>query len=182
MLPLLDIAIPNNGFPINPASMDQIRRNHCEPWMYNIGHNRLTWGFYLLKTGATGRLQWHYRCGLQGTCDPNNWLTSSTYAVSDTAPDALFPTQDWENIRAGVDDVRYVRTMESLTAQARKSDRPAARAAVTRAQQRLDWIMQRIDPDLSHYSGDVGFWDPAAFDKLRRQIAQEILSLQEALQ
>jgi len=182
MLPVLDVAIPNNGFPINAQTLDMIRANGCELWMYNIGTHRFTWGFFLVKAGVKGRLQWHYRSGLRGTCDPNNWLTSSTYAMVDTTPDGVLPTRDWENVREGVDDARYVRTLEQWIARAKKTGEPAARRAADRAQRTLDWILNRTQVRLDYYTAEVGYWDPPVFDKLRRRIAAEIVNVREAMQ
>jgi len=182
LLPLLDIAIPNNGFPLNEDSIRAVRDAGCELWTYNIGFNRFAWGYYPLRIGAKGRLQWHYRCNPRGTCDPNNWLTSFAWSVVDTAPEEVLPSVVWENVREGVDDARYVRTLEAAIARARKSDSPQVLTAAERAQKSLDWIMNRINPTLSYYTSEAGYWSPTVYDILRRRIAEQIVTLEEAME
>jgi hypothetical protein len=182
LLPHLDIAIPNKAFPLDATGVEQIRAAGCEMWSYNLGYHRFTWGYYLLAIKAKGRLQWHYRTGPKGTSDPNNWLTSNSYAMVDTTADGVLPTVAWEAIREGIDDVRYVRTLEAHIARARQDARPRAHAAAVAAQQRLDWILDRINPAIGYYTAEVGFWDAAAFTVLRRRLTDAILMLREALE
>jgi len=98
----------------------------------------------------------------------------------DTSPEGVVPTQAWENIREGVDDARYVRTLERAIARARQSGSARAAAVADRAQKTLDWILDRTHPTLSYYTAEVGFWDASVYDALRRRLARAIVQLKEA--
>ena len=181
MLPYLDIAIVNNGWPVAPGGIAKIKKAGCAFWTYNIGFWRFTWGYYLLRIGAVGRLQWHYRCNPRGTCDPNNWLTSSSYAMVDTGPDRVLPSRQWEMMREGVDDARYVRTLRNRIGRAMRSGKPRAVAAAKRAKARLDWVLEHIHPTLSVYITELGFWDAEAYMVLRKRLADDIIRIEEAM-
>jgi hypothetical protein len=87
--------------------------------------NRMRFGWYLLRIGAAGAMEWAYQWpgskgmydGLSGDklgeaarFDAPGAHESFTYP----SPDGPLPTAAWEGYRAAVDDVRYVRTLERL--------------------------------------------------------------------
>jgi len=110
-------------------------------------------------------------------------------------------------MREGIDDLRYIQTLERLIASASRSGRPDVRQAAGRAQQRLARILQSFKftwakewdrphtPERCDSSWDVSEerdgmkiaggkfiyrngWDFADYDRARRAIAQEIIKLQ----
>ncbi len=174
MVPYLDIAIVNNGFPINTRSMDHISNSSAQLWFYNIGMHRFTWGYYPLKCEAKGRLQWHYHTNPRGTCDPYNWLTSSHYGVS-MGPDGPLTNVAWEMVREGIDDARLVNTLRRLIEQARREG--SAGRACDKAQADLKWIFDSINPDLSYYAIEAGYWDSKVFDKLKSMLAYDCVAI-----
>ncbi|MBI3919884.1 MAG: hypothetical protein HY318_00600, partial [Armatimonadetes bacterium] len=178
MLPLLDIAIPNGSFPITAHTLEDTRKAGCEQWFYNIGFDRFTWGFFLAKTGAKGRLQWHYRTHYQGTPDFFNTLTGGIGYGIPLGPDGPCQVGWFETTREGIDDLRYVQTLRALVEKARAQ--PRAAGAVAAGDKTLSWILDNIH-DLSHYWHEAGMWDNDVYDKLRWQMAQDIMAIQKAL-
>ncbi|MGD1000188.1 MAG: hypothetical protein ABSA67_05755 [Candidatus Brocadiia bacterium] len=97
--------------------------------------NRMRFGWYLLRIGAAGALEWAYQWpGPGGMYDDLFTGESSQTGASRPgdgtpapfdapgahesfaypSPDGPLPTVAWEGFRAAVDDVRYVRTLERL--------------------------------------------------------------------
>jgi hypothetical protein len=184
LLPFLDIAIPNGAFPITPQTLEDIRQAGGEPWFYNIGWDRFTWGFFLAKTGAKGRLQWHYRTHYQGTPDFFNTLTGGISYGVPVGPDGPCQVGWLEITREGIDDLRYVQTLRALLAEAHGQGGTSVPAPTTKAvaagEKTLNWILDHIH-DLSHYWHEAGYWDNDVYDKLRWQIATDIVALQKAV-
>ncbi|HJN16841.1 MAG TPA: hypothetical protein QGH10_15155 [Armatimonadota bacterium] len=165
----LDIAIANRDFPLCAEALDEISQAGAETWLYNLGPQRFTWGYYPARCGAKGRLQWHYRTAPTGTCDPHNWLTSSAWGVT-PGPDGPLRNVDWELAREGIDDARLVATLRAAIAEAKKSG--AARVKIADAEADLTWVMDSIDPDFAHYADKTGFWDGAMYEKLKSMLAR----------
>lgn len=179
LLPLLDIAIPNEAFPITAQTLEDIRQAGCELWFYNLGFDRFTWGFFLAKTGAKGRLQWHYRTHYEGTPDTFNTLTGGIRFGLPLGPEGPCQVGWFEIVREGIDDLRYVQTLRAWLDQAR--GKPRATQAVAAGEKTLRWILDHIH-DLAHYWHEAGLWDNDVYDKLRWQMAQDIMALQKALE
>jgi hypothetical protein len=100
------------------------------------------------------------------------------------------PTVQWELSREGIDDARYLFTIERLSAKARELDTPAAKAAVADADQLLASVRGSVDHDVRHYrfedpktlepQGQDG-WDAARFDATRKQSVAVLKKLLAAL-
>jgi len=178
MLPLLDIAIPNFGFPITEQTLTMVSDADAELWFYNLGWERFTWGYFPVRCGARGRLQWHYHSSPQGTCDPHNRLTSSMWGVT-MGPDGPLANVDWEMIREGIDDARLVNTLRDLLKQAR--DRGVGMSACQEAESDLAWLMDSIRPDLSYYRDEAGYWDSGVYKDLKWMLGQDCVALEAAL-
>lgn len=178
MVPLLDIAIVNSGFPIHAQTLAMISDAGAEPWFYNLGWDRFTWGYFPVRCGVKGRLQWHYHTSPRGTCDPFNWLTSSMWGVA-MGPDGPLPSVDWEMAREGIDDARLVNTLRTLLKQTQEQG--VGESACQKAESDLAWLMDSIQPDLSHCRDEAGYWDSSVYDELKWMLARDCVALQEAM-
>ena len=175
---LLDIAMPNAAFPISQEWIDRYRKAGHELWFYNIGWGRFAYGWYVWRTGATGRFQWHFDARpyspRNNPYNPFDCRVSVDWVFAFPGRDGQrVPTPSSELTREGVDDLRYVTTLEKLIAA-----RPTAPAA-REAREWLAALRARIHPDMGHYRV-VGQWHASAFAKLRRGVADRILRIQAA--
>ena len=155
--------------------LDAIRADGKPFWIYGSAGNgpatqrssRHRPGFYAAKVKPAGALMWCY-----------HWF------VGYTAGEGPVPTIPWEMVREGIDDARYVATLEALIARAARSPKPGARKAAARAKEDLDAILQQVGPVYGDWSkgkstNKEGEIPPAAsVTKWRSAIAREILRLQ----
>ncbi|NQT21743.1 MAG: hypothetical protein HQ592_18705 [Planctomycetes bacterium] len=135
--------------------------------IYNAGQDRLSWGFYVWKVGACGRREWGY----QWIKQPYNPFDPGNDAVAYPSPHGLLPTIGEKRIREGIDDYKYVYTLEKHMARARAAGVDLASAAALLAKIRnavpdyLD-VREARTRDLDH---ELGVW--------REQVAAEIEDL-----
>jgi hypothetical protein len=144
---------------------------------------RMTWGFGFWRSGASCLIPWHYQapCG-----NPFNDFDANygDWCVAYPGPDGPIPTQRWEAVREGIDDYRYVYTLETLCTQAEKSGKgvEAARAA----RQYLKELRDRVQPQqqyVENFSTQTapGLWTHKEYQAARRTIAEHIMKLLPAL-
>jgi hypothetical protein len=103
---------------------------------------RLVNGFYLWVSPLEGHVPWmyHYTFGnpLDDTDGPRQRGHDFVYAVPDPRdPSRLISTRHWEGFREGVDDRRYLATLQRLVAE--QPQREAARAAAR-------WLKAQREP------------------------------------
>ncbi|MBM4087370.1 MAG: DUF4091 domain-containing protein, partial [Planctomycetes bacterium] len=85
---------------------------------------RFSNGFYLFATGADGILNWAYAGHPTTAYDDFKGKTgTTTFFYPKTADEEGGPSIGWEGVREGVDDYRYVHTLQQLIARA-ESSRP----------------------------------------------------------
>ena len=147
--------------------------------------NSCGFGFY--RRPAEAMFYWHYQA-YRG--DPFNdfdggsrdWCAS--YPGSDGE---LIPTTDWEGLREGVDDMRYIATLKHYAAlaarPAQKGDSPQGtvpEAAAARARQVLADVLDEENEEQSQtgFRSDLSDDD---FHGLRRKLVDAILDLRRAL-
>ncbi|MGD0094610.1 MAG: hypothetical protein ABSE73_32265, partial [Planctomycetota bacterium] len=132
-------------------------------WLYNIGMDRLAWGFYNWRVGSVGRWEWHF-CWSEGGAD-NGYLGQEWYnpftrpsAFAPPAPYATYPgamlfQSAFLTCSEGITDTAYVVTLEKALAEAAAEPRKAEAAAKARAF--LDEIKQKIPffPDVEGLTG-----------------------------
>jgi len=164
------------------------REKHIEFWCYPnhaSGENdhtpvrggRMTFGFGFWKSGFRALIPWIYSASAG---DPWNYLDGSSMDfVNRSTPDGEpVPVALWESFRAGIDDGRYIYTLEQLTAQA-ETRGGAAREAAAAGRRELKNLWDSIQAQ-EKYKYD-GLWSGADFDARRWTLAAAILKLQEAL-
>jgi hypothetical protein len=166
-----------------------------EAWLYhNIRGSffpaewtRLVNGFYMWLSPLRIHVPWMYYSykmnPMDSTDGPELRGGDFAYAVPDPDnADAMIPTRHWEAYREGVDDMRYLRTLERLIDQ--NADRPEAR----RAQRWLTELRERLTPTheeleaIEIESPLLVFlakeFDGAGYRRFRREAAGHIMELQ----
>jgi hypothetical protein len=191
ILPGLTIAMPNHAYPITTESVEEIRKAGCDLWFYNIGEDRVLWGFYPWRMNAHGRFQWCHRTEMG---EPwNAFDGDSAYRMTRLTPGKPLPTPTLVQIQEGIDDWRYLAALDKAMADARASKKPAAVQAVAAAQKDLDDIRAGIPVDVRLIIGVVDAKEagmPAVgnlannryLDRCRWIVAGHILAIQSAME
>ena len=132
----------------------------CELWSYNDGDNRLAWGLHSWKVGLKGRTLYHYRPYTPAEHPLSPIFMSSrefegrsftgNYVIA--WKDKLWSTIKFINLREGIQDYRYVYTLEEAikNAPANKKD------AVSKAKKYLKGLKAKV-PEYAHAAN---FSDP----------------------
>ncbi|MBQ7694390.1 MAG: hypothetical protein IJT50_04640 [Lentisphaeria bacterium] len=157
-----------------------------EYWAYpnhNSGENdhtltvgsRMTYGFGLWQSGYRVLIPWIYSSTNQ---DPWNNLdgSSADFGVR-TAPDGRpIPTPIWEAFREGIDDGKYIHTLEVLIDRAEAA---GLKQAAAEAKADLELVRKNIFIQIRYR--DENLWGADTFDAYRWLIARSIMKLQDLL-
>ncbi len=169
------------------AIMADMKARNVEYWCYPnhiSGENdhtptvgaRMTYGFGFWQSGYRCLIPWIYQadCG-----DPWNYLDASTQDFFNRTEDdgSPIPVTLWEAYREGIDDHRYVFTLENAIARASKAGHKEA-AAKGRAT--LEHILAAMNVQTKYKN--EGLWSAETFDAWRWAIAEQILALQTMLE
>jgi hypothetical protein len=136
---------------------------------------RMTYGFGFWRSGFRTLIPWIYKAD---GGNPWNNLDSSymDFMVRTDDDGSPIPVTLWEAFREGIDDGRYITTLERWIARARAAGRDdLAQAAAAD----LQFVWDSVEVQ-TKYKYD-GMWDPDTFDVFRWLIARRILELQTAL-
>jgi len=142
---------------------------------------RFKGGFFFWKTGATGQYDWAYQ---SPRGNPYDDLDGIDWCAAYPGDDGPIPTIEWEALREGIDDFRYVYTLEHAIARAREGESAEAVRMAKDAERLLDELRGDIVADLHEYEQrGVNFhtdsiWPPPTYDDWRRRIAQMIVRVQ----
>lgn len=138
---------------------------------------RMTWGYGFWKSGFKALIPWIYQ---SSGGDPWNYLDSSSmdFFNRSTPQGEPIPVTLWEAYREGIDDGRYLYTLQQLIEKARKQGGRAAGTAED-AQREVQRLWDSIDVQ-EKYKHD-GLWDGRDFDARRWVLASEIIKLQDAM-
>jgi len=138
---------------------------------------RMTWGYGFWKSGFRTLIPWIYQSDVS---DPWNYLdgTAMDFFNRSTPDGEPIPVTMWEAYRAGIDDGRYIYTLEQLVEEGRKK---GGRAAVLAAEgeKELKFVWDAIEVQEKYKYDDL--WNGADFDAYRWLLASKILQLQDAL-
>jgi len=139
---------------------------------------RMTWGFGFWKSGFRTLMPWIYQASIG---DPWNYLdgTSMDFFNRSTPEGEPIPVTLWEAYREGIDDGRYIFTLEQLIAESEKRGGRAAQLAAE-ANRELRLLWNSIEVREKYKYDDL--WSGADFDAYRWMLASKILALQEILQ
>jgi len=138
---------------------------------------RMTFGFGFWKSGFRTLIPWIYSASVG---DPWNYLdgTSQDFMVRSTDDGDPVPVALWEAFREGIDDGRYLYTLEQLVAEGQRAGGSAAQAA-DQAQKEIKGLWDAIRTQ-EKYKYD-NLWSGADFDARRWLLALKILELQKVL-
>lgn len=178
----LDIAVHNDIFGQHVLDKDR-EAGVKEVWIYNIAsrtiahYTRMRFGWYLLRIGGTGTTQWVYQWPKKKNMydDLTTNRRGAGEAFAYPSPGGPLPTVGWEGYREGVDDVRYVRTLQRLCA--KHEERLPKEVALAR--QELAEMVARLEVD---QRTPVAVVSPDTAQKWRARIAWHIMKLMGALQ
>jgi len=181
----LDVWCSGN-FTLDFAGMERVKKNGGVFWCYpnfvacSRGvpkAGRMTYGFGFWRSGYSGLFPWHYQapCG-----NPFNDFDTAygDWCPVYPGPDGPIPTQRWEAMREGIDDYKYIYTLESYIQRAKKDGRAKAEAA--QAEKYLSQIWNSFKPQ-STYDQDWE-WNHDKFQEYRRKIADLIIAVGSKLQ
>jgi len=173
------------SLPRNEILADMKRRG-VEYWCYPnhvAGENdhtpvagaRMTYGFGFWRSGFRALTPWIYQSVVG---DPWNYLDGSAMDFFNrTADDGRpIPVMMWEAYREGIDDSRYVTTLERWIARARAA---GLADLATAAEADLKFVWDSIEVQ-AKYKYD-GLWEPEVFNVYRWVLARQILALQNAI-
>jgi len=153
--------------------------------IYNHGWGRLTFGFYVTKLGAAGITQWADQWPFPKPMhnppyNPYDGLDGMWFFAY-PSKNGPIPTVWSETTREGIDDAKYVHTLNLLIEKAEKAESQEAREAGKNAQIEMEKI-------LDNFQGSKGLLGtmriaiaPSSYDIFRWKIAQHILRLQNLL-
>ena len=201
-MPLLDHLEVVATHP-TPHSAKMIARAMKDPelglWIYNAGRDRYSNGFYVWRVGATGKFEWHFsmwthekkRGGYMGSEMHNPFLNYEYNGTFVSAPltykGAVLPTESLMTMSMGINDYRYLYTLERAIAAAGEDG--TKQPALKEATQFLADLRQGIPviPETKGLSSvqnlaDVGKGlagdQRLMLDTWRRQVAALIVALQ----
>ncbi|MCL4206971.1 MAG: hypothetical protein KJ000_31195 [Pirellulaceae bacterium] len=135
---------------------------------------RMTWGFGFWRSGFRTLIPWIYQ---SSSGDPWNYLDGSSmdFFNRSTPEGEPIPVTLWEAYREGIDDGRYVYTLQQAIARAKQRGGQAAERAAE-AQRELAYVWDAIQV-LEKYKHD-DLWSGEAFDAYRWLLATQIMALQ----
>lgn len=174
------------SIPGKQAEADMKKRPGLEYWSYpnhNSGENdhtlsigtRMTYGFGLWQSGFKVLIPWIYSSA--GHDQWNNLDSSSADFGVRTAPDGRpIPTPLWEAYREGIDDGKYLFTLETLIARAIERGFKKEAAA---AQKDLELVKKNIFIQARYKDKDL--WAADTFDAYRWLLAENIMKLNALL-
>jgi glycosyl hydrolase family 123 len=160
--------------------MAQLKKSAKEVWFYNMSSHgelpvmdRHCFGVFSWRMEPRVMAQWVYSFD---SLAKNKFRGNEGYTAKSRYPgEGNVPSIGWEAIREGIDDVKYLTTLENLI----KKNPKSARAK--KAQNLLDGIRKEVIIGRASYDlwsgGRAGTHPPALYDKWRWKIGKEIMAL-----
>ncbi|MCX6906921.1 MAG: DUF4091 domain-containing protein, partial [Verrucomicrobia bacterium] len=140
--------------------------------------NSCGFGFY--RRPAEAMYYWHYQYPVG---DPFNDFDGNArdWCAAYPGPDGTpIPTMDWESLREGVDDLRYITTLKQLAARAGKGN-AAQKQAAAKARAELATVLatdEETKVNQYNFAESLGHDD---YNALRRRLADRIAEMVTAL-
>ncbi len=194
MAPYLDVAAFNNGWDgadrhnqgrrlVNKDFILEVEKTGAIPWFVNTGTGRFPFGFFFWKMshyGVKGKVEWYYKLG-----------DNERGSVVRSEGTQIWPTVAYERSREGIDDLRYLWTLERAIAEAMMAGRAEAEE-VAAADALLKRIADSIIDNWTAYTQggeefsvdgfDVMSNEKAAtfgsYNAIRRAVAEAIMAVQ----
>jgi hypothetical protein len=180
------------------TTVDAMKKRGQDLWMYSgpstygMGPvaDRFYRGFYARRMDLQGAGEWVYQWPLILRAEPqdpyrdftearphgNNW----DYCLP--GREGPLPTLGWEAFREGIDDGRYMATLESAISEGERSEDASVREAARSARTYLEELLSRIDLSPAYpafgVNREAAKFTNGELDGYRREIAQHIIKLQ----
>ncbi|MFB3892570.1 MAG: glycoside hydrolase domain-containing protein [Phycisphaerae bacterium] len=155
---------------------EAVRKNKSRYWFNNIGTDRLTFGWFLWKAnkemGVEALFQWGYSTNHADIYYDLDGFEGDS-GCSFTASEGQRPRSEWEMIRQGANDHRYLQTLANLCAKAQKGSDANAKAKADEALKFCDGVMARIDLE----SKRSKVYTQADLEGFKRKLAGYIIEL-----
>lgn len=186
---LVDVAILNHRM-IRSDVLARLRKKGIEIWLYNFGQHRFNFGVLAWAVGAT-------RTGHEGfqvvVGEPfNDWDgLIPEWGTAQPTPEGPVPTMGLIQMAEGIEDYRYLRSLELRLAE--MTDLGRRSETISRARAFLDGVRREVRIDLPENRGDrretapwptdwweyhqAHGWTPERLDSLRDEAAFYLLSL-----
>jgi len=169
--------------------IEAARKQNKPFWLYNAGMSRASWGFLPWKMGAAGRWQWHYQWWAAPY--PYNPFHTESEGLTFPAPEGPRATVEYEWLREGIDDYRYLKRLEQAiaTAEASGRDTAAAKKLLSEIRSRLpeytglafslaiDQKPGKTAPEAAFEANKQGIQNE--MNRWRKQIARQIIDLEK---
>jgi hypothetical protein len=196
MAPYLNVATFNNGWDgidnhnkgrhlLNKQFIVELQeKTGAIPWFVNAGVGRFPFGFFfwkMTKCGVKGKVEWYYN------------LDNGRGSLVRTEGVNIWPTLDYERSREGIDDLKYLCTLEKLIARANslgkaENERQEAEALLKKIADGIadDWTAytqggERFPADGMEIMSPEKTANMSELNAVRRALAEQIVKLQEAL-
>lgn len=174
-----------------------------EFWIYNGGSearekaflDRYFYGFFAMKAKVKGVTQWVYQWPISLKSTPHNELFEQKdqgWYYTYPSYDGPVPTQHWEVLREGIDDAKYIYTLEQFIKQAKDSHEDKIMREAEISEMKLNATMSKIDvyhhiPEESESARRIFGYDLSPekakiMDEWRKQIKEETLKLYNLLE
>jgi len=141
-----------------------------------VAGSRMTYGFGFWRSGFRALTPWIYQAIIG---DQWNYLDGSAMDFFNRTDDdaSPIPVMMWEAYREGIDDGRYITTLDRWIERAKQAGL-ADLVKEAEADRQLVWDSVNVLPKYKH----DGLWDPDVFDVYRWILANQILILQAAVE
>jgi len=139
---------------------------------------RMTYGFGFWRSGYTVMIPWHWRW-ITNWKDPFDYLRGSRSGCGQriTEEGEIIPAVYWECFREGVDDNRYIYTLQSEIVNREGSTDAACQAVLVKAKAFLQKTWDEIRVQEKYLNANIMHDDD--FDNLRWRMAQMIQELRQ---
>jgi polyhydroxyalkanoate synthesis regulator phasin len=173
VIPAIDIVSGNSP---RYKVAEEVKKNKGRYWFNNIGTDRQTFGWFMLKAnkemGVEALFQWGYATNTGDIFyDYDGSEGDSGCAI--TASEGQRARRCWELIREGADDYRYVQTLLNLIDKAQAGNNEQAKAKAQEAQKLIQSVFSKIELERKSKIA----YSNAELDVFKRQVAALILEL-----
>jgi hypothetical protein len=174
VIPACDIICGNTP---RYAVAEAVKKNKSRYWFNNIGTDRFIFGWFLWKAnsemGVEALFQWGYstnKADIFYDLDGSEGDSGITF----TTMEGQRARREWELIREGADDHRYIQTLANRIENARKGGDAAAKKTADEAEAFCNDVMKKINLERKSERP----FTAVEMDDLKRKLAGYILKLQ----
>lgn len=189
--PLVDVcAINGQTFTSSAVGEESIfklaAKTNTEIWLYQGARDRFFYGFFFWRVNAKGlyKEMWHLSYGEPFNpfdCQDDLWSFFLLGPEGYTIP-SIHKDGSATELREGVEDLKYLKTLENLIEKARRKDNENVKSARNKAENILSSLRDNMPIDYAYYYRAGGEWEIKQYDELRWKIGQAIIELKRALE